>query len=262
MIRAISPRNREKRHTVCTIATAREHVFDALRLVQEEYLRTGLTLTNRSGVRVTQYHLVPTTEILVGLVEDEVACTASLVRDSHVGLPLEAIYGSHVTEYRQTGKRLAEASCLANRRDDAEETLTLVFRLMALVIQLANARQVDELLIAVHPRHSRFYERFLGFRHIGGLKYYSTVCGNPAVAMALDVPNLHQTNPKAYKRVFGRPFPADALKPRGLEPEVFDELHDIYLQDEEANRRFLNPDRVAEQPTSNVESPSTALVPV
>lgn len=259
MIRASRPRNRENRQTICAIATAREPVLDALRLVHEEYVRSGLTLDNRTGIRVTQYHLLTTTEILVGIVGDEVACTMSLVRDSRFGLPMEAIYAPEVRERRRMGKHLAEVSCLADRRDNAERTLNLMFRMIALAAQVSRARGVDEVLIAVHPRHSRFYERFFGFRGIGDLKYYGTVCGNPAVAMALDLVNVKNTNPKAYDRLYGVQFDQEAVRPRSFDLNVLEELSDIYLEEAETSRSLLNPDRVMEDTESEVTALSTKL---
>ena len=249
MISASNPRNRESRQTICSIATQREHVFGALRLVHEQYVRSGLSLENQSGIRVTRYHLLNTTEILVGMVGGDVACTLSLVHDSRFGLPMEAIYRREVSVRRRLGKRVAEVSCLADRRSDSERTLNVMFRVMALVAQLATVRQIDELLIAVHPRHSRFYEGFLGFFGIGGLRYYSTVCGNPAVAMALDLTNLQETNPKVYQRLFGQPFTPEELKQRSIDLDLLEELSWIYLEDEEANRKALESRGVAAGPT-------------
>lgn len=239
MIRASNPRNRESRQTICRIATEREDVLGALGLVHEEYVRSGLSLDNASGVRVTRYHLLTTTEILVGLVGGEVACTLSVVRDSRFGLPMEAIYRREVNERRRLGKHVAEVSCLADRRSGAERTLNLMFRVMALTAQMATARGVDELLIAVHPRHARFYEGFLGFQGIGDLRYYSTVCGNPAVALALDLNTLHERNPKAYQRLYGQQFSWPELRPRSIDLDLLEELSDIYMVDDHASREAL-----------------------
>ena len=77
MIRASKPRNREDWSTICKIATHRDEVLGALQLVHDEYVRSELSLPNDSGLRVTGYHLLNTTEILVGIVDEQVACNAS-----------------------------------------------------------------------------------------------------------------------------------------------------------------------------------------
>ncbi|MHB0954777.1 MAG: N-acyl amino acid synthase FeeM domain-containing protein [Pirellulaceae bacterium] len=230
MIRASDPRNREDWSTICKIATEREEVLGALGLVHDEYVRSGLSMPSESGLRVTRYHLLNTTEILVGLVDEQVACTLSLVRDSRFGLPMESIYHREVHARRRLGKRVAEVSCLADRRSGAKDALALMLRLMTLLAQVARYRGVDELLIAVHPHHVKFYERFLGFTGFGDLRYYSTVCGNPAVAMALDLARLHAMNPKAYKLLCGQPYSSRELRERTISLALLEELSGFYME--------------------------------
>lgn len=229
MINASDPRNREGWSTICRIATERDEVLRALQLVHDEYVRSGLSLPTDSGLRVTRYHLLNTTEVLVGVVEGDVVCTLSLVRDSRFGLPMESIYRREVNARRRLGKSVAEVSCLADRRVDSERNMTVMFRVMALVAQAATARGVDELLIAIHPHHAKFYQRFLGFDEIGGLKYYSTVCGNPAVAMSLDLNRLHLSNPKAHQRLYGKPFAPSELSKRVMSLAMLEELSWVYM---------------------------------
>lgn len=230
MISTSEPRNREDWGTICKIATDRDEVLGALHLVHDEYVRSGLSIPSESGIRVTRYHLLNTTEVLVGLVDGTIVCTMSLVRDSRFGLPMESIYHREVELRRRLGKSVAEVSCLADRRADTERTLTVMFRVMSLIAQVATARGVDELLIAIHPHHAKFYERFLGFESMGELKYYSTVCGNPAVAMSLDLNSLEFTNPRAYDRLYGEPFPRHALCERSVSLELLEELGELFLE--------------------------------
>jgi hypothetical protein len=259
MIRASNPRNREDWSTICKIATARDEVLGALQLVHDEYVRSGLSLPSDSGLRVTSYHLLNTTEVVVGLVDDEVACTLSLVRDSRFGLPMESIYHREVHVRRQLGKRVAEVSCLADRRADAERTLTVMFRVMALVAQAATHRGVDELLIAIHPHHAKFYKRFLGFEGIGDLKYYSTVRGNPAVAMALDLTQLHVTNPKAYRRLYGEPFAPRELHERVVPLALLEELSRLYLDSQPRSPVPVEFDSVCAESAGTVLEPALAI---
>lgn len=232
MIRTSNPRNREGWSTICKIATDRDEVFEALQLVHDQYVRSGLSLPTTSGLRVTRYHLLNTTEVLVGMVDNQVACTLTLVRDSRYGLPMESIYRQEVNVRRLYSRSIAEVSCLADRIN-GEGHVNVMFRAMALVAQAATWRGVDELLIAIHPHHAKFYERFLGFEGIGDLKYYDAVRGNPAVAMTLDLNRLQFTNPKAYQRLYGQPFPVQELRERVMPLTLLEELGRLYL---EANR--------------------------
>jgi len=241
MIRASNPRNREDWNTICKIATEREEVLGALQLVHDEYARSELSLPSRSGVRVTRYHLLDSTEILVGIANGDVVSTLSLVRDSRFGLPLESIYPEEVQSRRRLGKKLVEVSCLADRRSDADRTLDVMFRMFALAFQSQAARGVHEAFIAVHPRHGKFYQRFLGFVPVGGLKTYSFVRGNPAVALRLDLTRVHETDPKAYKRMCGNRYSSSELRRRTVSLDLLEELSWLYKYDEEANNDGYGP---------------------
>lgn len=239
MIRPSNPRDREDWSSICRVATDRDEVLAALGLVHHQYVRSGLAVPNRSGIRVTRYHLLNTTEVMIGKVDDAVVCTLTLVRDTRFGLPMESIYHEEVEARRRLGKRVAEVSCLADRRDDNEGSLSVMFRVMSLVAQYATRRGVDELLIAIHPRHGKFYERFLGFEGIGGLKSYSLVRDNPAIAMALDLGGLQHSNRKAYQRLYGVPFPDHELRPRTISLDLLEELCEHYRLEQAAHARRL-----------------------
>ena len=82
---------------------------------------------------------------------------------------------------------------------------------MPLMAQLAYRRGADQLLIAVHPRHARFYRRFLGFDVISETRNYGKVCGNPALALAADLNRLATNHPRVHQWMFGEPLPRDVL---------------------------------------------------
>ena len=78
--------------SVSRIGASREELFAAFHLVYEQYLRSGLMKPNSYRMRVTPYHLLPSTEVLVALDRGAVTCTMSLVRDGELGLPMESVY--------------------------------------------------------------------------------------------------------------------------------------------------------------------------
>ena len=203
------------------IASSRQEWEAALGLVYRAYVRSGLIQINRYRMRVTPYHALPTTELLIAGNGDEVLCTLSIVGDGHLGLPMESIYAEEVERRRLQGLRLAEVSCLADERDGSFSTVS---RLMALTAQSAARRGIDQLLIAVHPRHAKFYERFIAFEVIGEQKTYASVCDHPAVAMALDLNNLPFDHPRAYKRLFGVAFDDDLLEYRPISRQLQSDL--------------------------------------
>jgi hypothetical protein len=80
------------------------------------------------------------------------------------------------------------------------------------MVQTARLRGVDQLLVAVHPHHAKFYERFMAFEEIGQERSYEAVCGNPAVAMCLDFERIDRARPRNWNRFFSEPIPRQLLQ--------------------------------------------------
>jgi len=194
------------------IAVCPRGVFGALALVHDTYVRRGLMRPNRWRMRVTAYHGLPTSEILVAIRGGELISTLTIVQDSHRGLPMESVFTGEVQRQRKASAALAEVSCLASRPGTSDASPAAMFRLMSLTAQVAVFRGIDQLLIAVHPKHVGFYVRFLGFQEIGRESSYDAVRGNPAVPLVLDFTDLAERCPKAYRRLFSQPFPRWALE--------------------------------------------------
>src|SRR6185295_16483461 len=126
--------------------------------------------------------------VFVARIDGAVSATLSLLRDSTRGLPVDALYRGELSALRAGGRRLAEVSALAVGRPWRGATLTLMRPLVQLVgIYARDIGGVDELCIAVHPRHAPFYERSLGFTRFGAEKPYDAVNGAPAVGLRLDL---------------------------------------------------------------------------
>ncbi len=208
----------------CRIGASREELFAAFHMVYEQYLRSGLMKPNSYRMRVTPYHLLPSTEVLVALHRGAVTCTMSVVRDGELGLPMESVYHEEVAGLRLRKLSLAEVSCLADTHDPAAKSQSALFSLMPLVAQLAYYRGVDQLLIAVHPRHARFYRRFLAFDVIAEERTYGQVCGKPAVALALDLNGLAANCFRVHQWLFGHPFPGAILQRSPLPCNLLEEM--------------------------------------
>lgn len=198
---------------VYKIATTLAELTSAFHLVYRAYMGRGLIGALPFQLRVTPYHILPTTEVFVGLRDGAVNCTVSLILDGKLGLPMESIYSKEVEERRSEGIELAEASCLAYHGAlNKKLGLAGVTGLMA---QCAKRRGVEQLLIAIHPSNSPFYRR-IGFRVIGETKPYDAVRNHPAVPMSLDLSRLAIDNPQSYTRLFGVPFSDEQLAYRPL----------------------------------------------
>jgi hypothetical protein len=194
------------------IASTREERQGAFELIYRSYLRAGLCTESFCGFRATSYQLLPTTDIFVAKLRDEVISTVSLVRDGHHGLPMEEIYPEEIAVRRQAGVRVAEVSCLADRRRDSYRYFGLFCELGRLLAQLAIKQNIDELLVAVHPRHASLYRRYMTFQRIGDERTYPTVQANPAVALSLNFSRAKAEWPVRWNKFFGPQLSDDVLR--------------------------------------------------
>jgi hypothetical protein len=185
-------------------------------LLYRSYRRAGLCAENSCGCRATKYQLLPTTDIFVAKLEGEVISTVSLVRDNEFGLPMEDVYRTEVAERRAAGFRLAEVSCLADRRRDAYRFFGLFCELSRLMAQLAIKQGIDELVIAVHPRHASLYRRYMAFRRFGERRDYPTVQNHPAVALVLNFSQAQAERPTGWKKFVGPQLPDSVLQSRPM----------------------------------------------
>ena len=176
------------------IARSEEELLAAFRLTYRSYSRSGLVADNPSRLRLTPFHLLSESEVLIAKFQGAVVSTISLFVDGKYGLPMESIYPQEISRLRQRGLRIAEVGSLADRRSAQFrfiETLALLGKLLA---QSAVHRSVDTLVAVVHPRHAKLYKRLLGFKQIGDHTSCPYANGNPAEAMYLRFADYDGTN--------------------------------------------------------------------
>ena len=215
-----------RRHTVVDgitykIADCLEEREAAFRLVHEAYEKIGLMETNAHEMRVTPFHLVPTTDVFVAKDGPEVIHSVSFVGDGELGLPMEGAYPREVASRRDLGLRLAEPSCLASRQGYFSRTrmFRISTQVFGLAAQTARANGVDRLILAAHPRHGHIYTHSFGFEQIGGLKSYASVQGNPAVACEHDFVQRDENRYRIYDQIYRTKFAPWELSPKPMSSE-------------------------------------------
>jgi GNAT superfamily N-acetyltransferase len=167
------------------LAITRDDVDQAERLVHEVYVGRGFRDATRPRRRPA---LTLRTTVFLARTAGAVVGTLSLVRDLAGGLPADSLYGAELQARRAGGRRLAEVSGLVVDPSWRGAPLALVRPLVQLLgVYARDIAHVDELCIAVHPRHAAFYERRLGFIRFGREKAYGAVNGAPAVGLRLDL---------------------------------------------------------------------------
>lgn len=188
----------------------------AFRLVYDAYRRQNIVEPNRFRMRVMPYHLLPTTDVLVALHRGRALCTLTLVGDADLGVPMEDVYADEVARRRRNGVNLGEASSLAIRRSDYQQLFPVFIRLTQLMFSCSGRRCMQQVVIAVHPRHARFYQRLMKFRVIGEQRAYPRVGNQPAVALCLDRERLRNEHPETHQVLFGACFTDEQLNRRPM----------------------------------------------
>ena len=177
----------------------------AFRLVYDVYRNAGLMSASPSKMRVTKHHLLETTDVLVARHQTDVLFTISSIRDGAFGLPLESIFGNEVEDMRNEGLNLAEVSCVASHVPTSSKKLRfeILVKMMSIMAQQAQRNRVDRLLLAVHPRHAKVYQRLFGCKILSGEKSYAAVEDNPAVLCSHDFASLEIERYPLYDAIQG-----------------------------------------------------------
>ena len=174
-------------------AACRSELEQAYRLVYTSYLQRGYIEPNPTGIRLSIFNAFPTTVTFVSVLEGTVIATVSLVADTPVGLPMDEIYHDEVQALRDQGRKLAEVTMLADRRRELHRALPMLLFMMKRVFDYATlVLKANDLCITINPRHEDYYEQYLLFRPLGGLRTYPSVRNNPALAKRLDLDNVRE----------------------------------------------------------------------
>lgn len=200
----------------CRLACTIEEWVKALRLVYQVYQQAGLWGSNRYQLRVTPYHLLPSTDVFIAAEHATVVASATLVRDGLLGIPAEKAYQAEIREHRNRKRVFGEITCFAVDRGGRGE-LEIFLGLLRLVLQYARfTEHLDEVFFAVHPRQMLFYQRMLGFEAIGDIRESSGQIGGPMVLLVLDMTTLQAKHPRANEILFGTRLPPEQLWPARL----------------------------------------------
>lgn len=185
----------------CTIATSKEDLSAAFRLLHDNYVHAGFMNPHPSGMRLTKYHTLPSTTTIVAKIGSEVVGTVSLVRNGVFGSPVEEIFD--LSQYRQKGERICEVSSLAVDRKYSGQHGKILFPLLNYLFQYSEkCFGIDYLAIAVNPMWWDFYEHVLLFKRLQQdvVSNYSFVNGAPAVGGILDLRSVRES----YKQIYGK----------------------------------------------------------
>lgn len=200
-----------------SLARSRADLQQAFELTYRSYFRAGLAVDSPSGMRLTPFHLLTSSEVIIAKLDQTVVSTISLFGDGKLGLPMQSMYSREIETLRTRGLRLAEVGGLADRRATPKRFIKTFAIMGRIIVQLATARNYDTLVAAVHPKHAKLYKRVFGFKQIGDHTDCPYANGNPAEALYLPLDSL---SPALHQQFFGEPFPSGHLDRFDWDPET------------------------------------------
>jgi len=154
-------------------------------LVHRMYSWRGLA----SG-QPTTYSEHPGQTTLVACKGDLLFGTLTVGVDSSRGLLADTLYREEIDDARRNGARVCEVTRLAmDPAHSSPEVLATIFNLAFMITRLVH--DMTDLFVEVHPRHTAFYRRMMGYRVAGPERICPRV-GAPAVLMRLSLAHAEQ----------------------------------------------------------------------
>jgi hypothetical protein len=172
-------------------AETEEEFEGAFRLVYESYRELGLINENQTNLRVTKYHALPTTAVLIAEHASEVIATLTVVVDSSLGIPCDSQW--NLAEIRQSHVRVAEVTSLAIAKPWRTRRGAILLPLCKFMRHYAEQiLAVDALVAVTHPKVAAFYEDVLLFQRVPRARAssYRHVKGAPGFPQYLSLGGL------------------------------------------------------------------------
>jgi len=171
----------------------------AFSLVYNRYLACNLIRPNEREIFYTPYQALPQSRVCLAhkIGSPEITSTATIVIDNPLGLPSDSTYPEELDRLRAQGRKLAEITCLAAKRDFCYRNgLLFVLRLL---YRYARQKKVTDFVISIHPKHRDFYEKIFLFEPIGPVRAYKNLYSAPAILERLDLTTVREK----YYEVYG-----------------------------------------------------------
>ncbi|MDD2941559.1 MAG: hypothetical protein PHC51_01200 [bacterium] len=131
-------------------AETRNEFEQAFTVLHDAYVEVGYQSPHPSGKRITVYHALPSTVMLIAKQGDEVLGTVSIVRDNDIGLPMEKAVD--LTSIRYSGKTVCEISALSIKKEHRGK---LFLPLMKYMYQFCVYHFGIEIMLATIRKNSR-----------------------------------------------------------------------------------------------------------
>ena len=169
------------------VAQSIDDVVNAWRMAYKAYRRRDLIEPNRHRLHAAPQAAGRHSAIIIGCMNQVNVTTLTAIADQENGLPLDRIYSQELTSLRRQNRKLIEVGLFADRRDELGRTTEALFQLMRYAYYYGIFNNATDFVVAVFPRHVKFYTRAIGFEVCGPAKSYPVVKSQTVVLLRLDV---------------------------------------------------------------------------
>jgi N-acyl-L-homoserine lactone synthetase len=167
---------RNSKKIVVRKAAGQDELKAVFRLRYDSYLRKGYISPNPDGIMFDEWDELPIATHFVAMEDDQIVGAVRLIMDSAKGLPMERVFPEAIGQLREQGRKVAEASTLVVADAQSDSNHKLWVKLCKILWEEAEARQIDDLCVAVTQNHISFYKRLL-FERIGKSAHYKSLNG-------------------------------------------------------------------------------------
>jgi len=188
------------------IADTREQRESAYKLVYEAYETAGYNVAfwQKNRCWFTLHHCHPEAVTMLAFRGDTPVATLTVLPDSILGLPADAIFPETTSGLREKGRKLCEIASLAvadEAREGGRTILLLLFK--AAWILAARHFQGTDLIAAVMAHHAEFYRRILLFESHAESRT-SPKTGEPVRFCRLDLQTAERLYALRYSGISGK----------------------------------------------------------
>jgi hypothetical protein len=172
-------------------------------LLHKLYSKMGIAPDDHDGMWLSIHDALPeTTMFLAENHQGDIDGALTVVFDSPIGLPADALYKEEIDRLRSAGRKISEIISLGIR-DTAKGSVKSMAGLFYCAYLLSwRSKKFTDFVITVHERYENFYCRFLLFKKIGAVRNYAKVNGAPTVLLHLPLMLPDMLTPEEKLRVF------------------------------------------------------------
>ncbi len=185
------------------IATGRPMLTAAYELVYRIYLGKGYIAPSPGRIVYQQVFGLPTSRTIVATdAADEVMGTLTVVGDNDLGLTIERAFAEQVGGLRDRRRRIAEITSLAVESAAPFPKRAVFFALTQFAMNYGFHQQYDDMLMAIHPRHYRYYWHVFRAVPLGPCRPHPAVQGHPAICASIHAHDLKQNMAEEIRRQY------------------------------------------------------------